>query len=345
MDRYITRAKARSRNATKISTAIDRANKVRKFENFGDTSKHVSTIKAETLDDYHAHLDSLALERSSKVGYFNAFRMFVRWASKQEDCDLAAPANLDDREFGFRERKGTGRKRLEKRRHLWTPEDFALVLKNVPQPYRCFCVLMLNCGFRSTDLSNLRHGDLDLEAARITIQREKMNQNESSPVVGYPLWPLTIDLVRDAKSDDPTFVFRGPRGGPLVVHRHKGDEITAYDNLSMYWSRNREKFGLPTRRLDFIRKTGSTTIERSHRGIETLYLGESLSSMAALHYNFNDGEPCPELDEAIAQLGLTFGLVQGTKKQNVTLPVDLVTSLTEKARAKGVTVEQLLGSL
>ena len=92
-----------------------------------------------------------------------------------------------------------------------------------------------------------------------------------------------------------------------------------YDNLSMYWSRNREKFGLCyTRRLDFIRnwKYDDRTISSRDR---VLYLGESLSSMAALHYNFNDGEPCPELDEAIDWTKPWTHAEQ--EKQNVTLPL------------------------
>ena len=125
-------------NATKISTAIDRANQATKLKNFGDTSKHVSTIKAETLNNSMPILDSLALERSSKVGCLIA-QMFVRWASKQEDCDLAATANLDQENQAFESERGQAES-VEKRRHLWTPKDFALVLKNVPQPYRCFCV-------------------------------------------------------------------------------------------------------------------------------------------------------------------------------------------------------------
>ncbi len=342
LDQYMHRAIARSRTATTIGTARDRLNKVRKFSHFADTSKHVSTIKAETLDQYHEHLDRMDLEQVSKEGYFNAFRMFVRWASKQDNCDLVAPANLDSREFGFREKKGTGRKRLEKKKLLWQPDDFAIVLKKVPQPFRCYCVLMLNCGFRSGDISHLRKEDMDLDAGRITIQREKLNQQDTAPVVSYPLWPKTIELIREVESDDKVFVFRNTRGGPLVVQKEKGDGITSYDLLSTTWYRNAEEWGLDAKRLDFIRKTGSTAIERSHRGFETLYLGESLRTTASIHYSFNDGEPYPELDEAISELGVEFGLLKGSKKRQLMVSVDVLTSLQAKAKNMGLTIEQLL---
>jgi len=344
-DEYIKRAKARSRSITKPSTAKDRRNKLGHFRNYTDQSKHVSTITASTLDDYHNHVDSLQIVKESKVSYFNAFRMFVRWASKQETCDLSAPANLDDREFGFREKKGTGRKRLEKKKMLWTPEEFTTVIEKVPQPYRCYCVLMLNCGFRSSDLSNLETDDLELDEKRIVIQREKMNQNESSPVVSYLLWDKTIELIKEAMCDDPTYVFQNQRGGRLVVQKHNGDDVVAYDNLSTYWFRNREKFGLAEKRLDFIRKTGSTTIEKHNRGIETLFLGEALGSVARIHYNFNDGEPFPELDDAILHLGATFGFVKKPKKRTLKLSSDVIDSLTEKAKEQGCTVEELLADV
>jgi len=44
-------------------------------------------------------------------------------------------------------------------------------------------------------------------------------------------------------------------------------------------------------------------------------MGESLDSTSDIHYSFEDGEPCPELDEAIQELGVKFGLVKGTKKR------------------------------
>jgi integrase len=347
IEQYLIRVKSRGRGTTTIGTAKDRIVRLGKYKKMSDTSKHVRTITNTAIEKYHDDLDKLSLSKASKEGYFSAFRMFVRWASRSEGCELYgnAPENLDSKEFSFREPQGTGRKRLAKKKLLWEPEDFQAVLQNVPQPHRAYLVTMLNCGFRSTDLNALRKDDLDLKNGRITIQREKMNQNETSPVVSYPLWPITVTLIEEAMSDDPVFVFAGRRGGRLVVHKFVDDEPKTYDNLSLYWNRHRQEFGLAEKRMDYIRKTGATEIQRINRGIETLYLGETLDEVAKINYSFTDGDPCPDLDEAIQELGVRFGLVKETRKRSVKMSSDVLSKLERKARAKGLTLEQLLATL
>ncbi|HET6325815.1 MAG TPA: tyrosine-type recombinase/integrase [Planctomycetaceae bacterium] len=345
IEQYLTRVKSRAGRVTTIGTAKDRTQKLGKYKEFSDTSKHVTTITSKSLEAYHDVLDEQPLVKKTKEEYFAAFRMFVRWASGQDECEMVRPENLDSKEFSFREPDGTGRKRLAKKKLLWQPEDFETALKSVPQPYRCYLIVSLNCGFRSTDLNALRKDDLNLKDARITIQREKMNQNDTSPVVSYPLWATTVSLIKDAMSDDPTFVFRGRNGNPLIVKKIVDGEPKTHDNLSRYWNNNRDDFGLEGKRLDFIRKTGATEIQRIKRGIETLYLGEALDEVAKINYSFTDGEPCPDLDEAIQELGVRFGLVKATKKRNVQMSSDVLNRLERKARDEGLTLEQLLASL
>ena len=90
--------------------------------------------------------------------------------------------------------------------------------------------------------------------------------------------------------------------------------------------------------------TGSTTIEKINRGLETLYLGESLNSVPRLNYNFNDGEIFPELDSAIMEMGGQFGLCEKPKQTNLKLSSKLIESLASKAEELGTTVEELLNS-
>jgi integrase len=261
LDEYLKRTDARTHHSIRLSTGLDRDFKLRSFKRWIDQSKHVTTLDETTVSEFHEHLATTAYAKSTKEGYFKAFRMFVRWAAKQPDCELAVPQNLDDREFLFREPKGTGRKREEKKKQLWTPDEFALVLEKVPQPYRCYLVLMLNCGFRNIDLSSLQKSDLRLKTKRILYQREKTNQNDTSPVVSYPLWDATVELIKEAISDDDTFCFLNSAGGRLVVSKRTDGEKIVYDTVSRYWRRYRKKFGLAGKRLDFIRKTGSTRIK------------------------------------------------------------------------------------
>ncbi|HUE14829.1 MAG TPA: hypothetical protein VMR25_11740, partial [Planctomycetaceae bacterium] len=271
---YLTRTKKRAKGTTTtIGTARDRVQRLNKYKRMTDTSKHVTTIDPDAVDKYHDDLNELQIAKKTKEGYFNAFRMMVRWISGRKNCDLynKKPANLENKDWAFREPDGTGRKRMAKKEQLWTPEEFATVLKTVPQPYRAYLVTSLNCGFRSSDLSALRKTDLRLADGRIVIQRQKMNQQETAPVVSYRLWDITVKLINEALCDDPVFAFAGRWGNRLVVSKFDANgEPKTHDNLATYWGHNREEYGLAGKRLDYIRKTGSTWIKKIQRGIEKL---------------------------------------------------------------------------
>ncbi|MEZ5943216.1 MAG: tyrosine-type recombinase/integrase [Planctomycetaceae bacterium] len=192
-------------------------------------------------------------------------------------------------------------------------------LDNLPEAYPCYVMLMLNCGFRHVDVSELQWSDLRLSEERLVIQRNKLNQQDTAPVVSYPLWDTTIELIERHKSDHEKFVFTN----------HAGNQVE--DSIKTWWGRNRDKYGLGEKRLDYVRKTGSTFVERRERLLDEIYLGESLSTTAKIHYSFNDGEPCKELDKAIAHLGAEFGFCEPPTKT-----IELTPELMEKLAAAGI---------
>lgn len=249
---------------------------------------HITTLGEDFLKKYFAHLDKLKLVRISKFKYFASAKMFIRWCSQDPHCDLEEPTLLASRDFVFRELDGKGRKRMEKRKLLWSPEEFNMPL---PDEYRSYLLLMLNCGFRHIDLDNLQHTDIDWQSGRIIIQRNKLNQSDSAPVISYKLWDSTLTALQQQKTDAPKYFF-GRVG----------------NKISCWWKDNRERNGLKGKRLDYLRKTGATTVDQYELGLSDFYLGESLSKTSQIHYSFIDGEPNKKLDRAIQYLGATFGL-------------------------------------
>jgi len=357
LERYIKRVAARGGKFITPDSAKDRRYKLKNFSMYADNLAHITTIDAAYLEEYHAALDASILEsnrtvrksmdhgldfdpsnlddgtdhetkielsRDTKQDYFAVFRMFVRWCSRQNGCDLIAPKNLDSKEFGFREPLGTGRKRQAKKGKLWSVEEFNKAVLSLPAPYPAYLMLMLNCGFRHVDLSELRWTDLHLEARRIVIQRNKLNQQETAPVISYPLWDKTVELVKQAMSNHKDFVFRNQNGGPVE------------NSIKLFWKRRQVRFGLKGKRLDFIRKTGSTLVAKFEDKLDEFYLGETLSRTAKIHYSFVDGEPCEALDEAIGMLGNEFGFCDAPAKR-VTLTKDVIEVLTKA----GVDVSKL----
>jgi integrase len=312
-DKYLTKVETRVGKFIVAKTSQDRKYKLVHFSKYCDKLAHITTIDSDYLEAYHTALDDAPFDKSSKEGYFKAFRMFVRKSAQAKGCDLQPPANLESRDFKFREPKGTGRKRQAKKQLLWTVEEFTNAIKTLPQPYSCYLMMMMNCGFRHVDIANLRHVDVDLKAARITIQRNKLNQQDTAPVVSYPLWKKTIELLRKAKSSDKEFVFRNMRGGDVE------------NAIKCWWKDHHEDYA-KGKRLDFIRKTGSTIVARHDPNLDEMYLGESLKTTTKVFYSFNDGEPCQALDDAIGVLGSLFGFCEAPVKR-VTLTAEMLAKL------------------
>ena len=104
-------------------------------------------------------------------------------------------------------------------------------------------------------------------------------------------------------SIDPVYVFANQKGG-----RVEG-------GIKSWWTRNAEKHGFKGKRLDYIRKTGATLISKHDHNLDDMYLGETLSSTAKIHYSFRDGEPCKQLDDGVAQLGGEFDFCESPVKQ------------------------------
>ncbi|MHC2067588.1 tyrosine-type recombinase/integrase [Bremerella sp. T1] len=336
---YLGRTENRVNRTIKKNTSNDRAAKLKPLEKYTDKLAHVSHLNGAFVESYHSYLDDLKavktakkgekpkpgkeLAKSTKEGYFKAFRMFCRWLDRQAGCEYDKPKNLDDREYVFREPAGQGRKRMKRKTLLWINEEVDQALEQFPETYGCFLLLMLNCGFRHSDISNLRHDDLDLENGRLIYQREKLNQQLTAPVVNYKLWAKTIAAIREAKSDDPVYVFRNASGGPVE------------DSMKSWWKRWQRANAdnpLASKRWDYLRKTGSTIVARYDNGLDEIYLAESLSTTAKIHYTFTDGEPCEKLDKAIAYLGSEFGFCDPPAK-TIELTPEIVKALA-KAKIK-----------
>jgi len=336
LDAYQDRTAKRGGQIIKEASAKDRAFKLGHLRTYANLDDHITTIDEQWLDDYHMALDQAKsrarrkegeqpkeLSRDSKQDYFSVVRMFIRWASQQSKCELNAPKNLDNKDFTFRAPQGTGRHRRAIKEKLWSPDQLtkliAKLIKLGDHQNACYVCLMANCAFRHTDLSELTHGDIDLKAGRITIQRNKNNQLNTSPIISYKLWTKTIQLIKKAKSDHPTYLFLNNQGGQIK------------DSIKSWWWRNRDDLGYADMRLDYIRKSGSTLISKFDRQIDDMYLGENLSTTAKIHYTFTDGEPCQALDDATDYLGSLLGYAEAPVKR-----VELTPEMLEVLRGAGL---------
>jgi integrase len=283
---------------------------------------HVSTIDGTTVTGFYEWtLAQASWNHQRAKGIFNTARQWIRWAWRQDDVELEElPRNIDSREFVFLTHLDeTGISKETRTDKLWTLDDFRSTLQLVPEDFKLFLLLMLNCGFTNEDIASLLKSEVRLEEGRIVRQRGKTRRHAHPPVVNYKLWPTTAELFRKRWSEHPTLALTNSQGRPLGVSRlvkeaGKTKEVlwTAigrrYQQMKRAVPKKKKRPPLPDKELKFLRKTGSTKIrsKREFLSLDSLYLGHSWATVADKHYNAFDGLPYPPLDEAITWLGSEF---------------------------------------
>jgi len=320
-EQYIKRQNERAGKQITKDTGRNKRLKLSYFRKNRDQQAHITTIDGRYIKDFHVEVDGLNLAKRTREDYFDNFKSFLTWCHEDEDCEFVKPANFNSSEFTFREPEGTGRKRLQKKLLLWTPDEVKKAISDLPAPYNCYVILMLNCGFRHQDISSLQHFDLHIDQKRIVIQREKLNQQDTAPVISYPLWSKTLELIQDNISEHEKYVFLNEKGGQV-----RG-------SIKTWWFRHKKEYGFDHKRLDYLRKTGSTIIARKDKNLDEFYLGESLKTTSRIHYSFTDGESLKELDDAIAFLGAEYGFCEAPSKT-----ITLTPELMAKMEAAGIEV-------
>ena len=74
---------------------------------------------------------------------------------------------------------------------------------------------MMNCGMQQSDISDLRHEEVDWRAGRLGRKRSKTKKHGDVPVVVYKLWPETFTLLKQQRTNDPERVLLNESGRPL----------------------------------------------------------------------------------------------------------------------------------
>ncbi len=278
---------------------------------------HVATINGTTLTEFYKWLLTQSWGQERRKNVFSVARQWIRWAWRQEDVELdVLPRNIGSREFVFLTHlDANGIAKKTRTEMLWTPEEFRRTLDCVPEDFQLYLMLMLNCGFTTIDVGTLLKSEVHLDQGRIVRQRVKTKRHQHPPVVSYKLWKRTARLLRSHLSSDPVLALMNRAGKPLrvsklVVENGKTRETVFSSLLRRYGQIKRAKPELPNKRMDYLRKTGSSKLRGDRRffSLDSLYLGHAWATIADKHYNAFDGQPYEPLDEAIQWLGEEFGI-------------------------------------
>ena len=134
---------------------------------------------------------------------------------------------------------------------------------------------MLNCGMYQSDISELKHRELDWEAGTITRKRSKTKGHKGVPTVTHPLWPQTSDLLRKYRTTHGDRVLLNARSGPLVNHDLSEDgKLRKCDAIKNAYDRLKKKTTI-NKPLKLFRKRSADLVGKNeeYRGLEDLFLG------------------------------------------------------------------------
>ncbi len=259
---------------------------------------------AELWEKYFIHLAKQVEQgkwtSTTAKNYQNAARMFVR--SRLEKGLIDYPYNLTSRNLTFTAKQSEP--------ETYTKEALKTYLTTADERLRLYMLLCLNCGMYTSDIGKLAQSEV-LDNGRIKRKRTKTrDRSKNVPLVDFPLWPETLELLQKFRSKDKDFVFLNDEGLPLWREVEKDDKFVRLDNIkSMFFRLQRDKLELSKEdRKDWraLRKTGSSEMEQSKYGrFSEHYLGEAPKNITSRHYVHKNGT---EFDEAVNWLRKQLGI-------------------------------------
>ncbi len=245
--------------------------------------------------------DGTFAKRTAK-NYQAAVRAFIK--SRWENRLIDLPRNLDTDRLSFRI---TPTEPVP-----FTVDEIKQILSTATGRARLYILLALNCAAYPSDISALRHDEVDWVEGYVTRKRTKTKDaGENVPKVGYLLWRQTFELLKEYRSDHPELVLVNANGTPLWVEREKNGKFCRIDAVKNTWFRLMTKLkgqGVIVKKpLKALRKTCPSLLQhhQTYGQYAQYFLGHSPRSVADRSYVARPGR---QLDDAIRWLGEQLGI-------------------------------------
>ena len=202
--------------------------------------------------------------------------------------------------------RGAGAEQAGERLIPTIPQVFELAAAVEPR-YRALVLLAAFAGLRRGELFGLTRAHVDLAQATVSVEVQRQQLSNGAHIIGPPksdagrrtvsipaegLEPLAEHLDRWTAADTDSWVFTGPKGGPLrdgVWHQE--------------WVRAREQVGLRDLHFHDLRHVAATLTAATGAGVKEIMhrLGHS-SAEAALRYQHATPARDRTIAEAISRL-------------------------------------------
>ena len=276
------------------------------FREFAGSTTPLTSINESLLERFHQHAMEMIARRvadpAGKDGWsrdyasevFKLSRRFVR--SLWRSALIELPRNLDSREHT-----------IERGGHEPKPMPVAEVrrmLGAATGQLKLHVLLMMNCGMKPKDISDLKDDEVDWEEGRIVRKRSKTRKGEKTPVVQYPLWAETFALLREHRSGKET-VLLTTTGRLWVDERLVDGKLKSKDAITGRFQRLQKVLGVKEP-LGAIRKASASLLENhpEYGRYAQYFLGQAPKSIAEKHYVLPSRE---QFDRAVAWLATQYG--------------------------------------
>jgi integrase len=256
--------------------------------------RQIAEANANLLAGYHATLlTEIKKGKAARYakGLLSAAKSFFQWLFDSEIIDKL-PRNM---------RKLQIVADLQPVKTL-TVKEIQTVLTEANERTKLFVLLMLNCGFYPQDISDLKPSEVNWKEGRITRKRSKTKREHNVPIVEYPLWRETFDLLRKIGNKKGERVLSNNAGKPLCRWEANGRR----NAVQKSWENLQEHTGVK-KPLKLLRKTSASTLAKHHTygQFARLFLGHAPATVAERHYV---AVPQQLFDEAVKWLATQYGV-------------------------------------
>ena len=204
---------------------------------------------------------------------------------------------------------------VDREQQHFEASELRAILNTAHGHLRLFVWLFANCGMRQKDVSSITHAMY--KGGYITRKRGKTQDHANAPKVSHKLWPETIALIEQYKTEGKgnDLLFRQPNGNPWVLDEalNENDRRCRDDNFAELW---RDFTAAHPQRLAAKYMRGSAanlltsvgTAATNQLSLQVKFLADVPSGVVLKHYI---DPPQPDLDKAVTALRTT---ILGKKK-------------------------------
>lgn len=242
------------------------------FQQFVNGDTEFSEITEQTLKQYRLHV--LSLMSAGKFGDERAgnlvevSKQFLRWCMAQSKLVTLLQPVVASSIHSILSSRGTLTVKKSRKEVKTLPideiRDF-LASDDKSEINELYALLAANCAMTPVDMVDFRW--TDIKKGVLTYKRHKERDKDNVPVVKYPLWSRTLELIeKQPKTDDRVL----PKAASSVDGSFRyAKQKTGFRNVS----------------LGSIKKTSSTLLgEKLGNDLADYWLGHSANTIGKRHY-------------------------------------------------------------